>query len=326
MPVPYESSFARRGLYLEAHGISRMVAAAVDATAEEQHPAPLSRIAELLAGEGERTLTGYAHRLEQQIDYLLQVRSTLEYQLDCEKREKEGLQKSLMRRLAETESELKVYKEKSESLETRDEQLLGETALRPPPQTAALETEDANTDPAASFTVAESPRVAKSWEEERRQLLAEIERLRAAHDTDAGKQQGGDVPTTETDTLADHKREPAEALDSPTFPANEAERWPADVASPLPALGVPESLATPRPINFVVIGHARVLVSFTAENEDELSVREGDHISVLHPAQATPRGYVDMARLGGWLYAMDEGGSEGLVPEDCIEVQEAVGD
>ena len=67
-------------------------------------------------------------------------------------------------------------------------------------------------------------------------------------------------------------------------------------------------------------------VSYTAENEDELSVQEGDHISVLHPAQATPRGYADMARLGGWLYAMNADGSEGLVPEGCIEVQEAVGD
>ena len=105
----------------------------------------------------------------------------------------------------------------------------------------------------------------------------------------------------------------------------------ADVASPALAPNEPErpeASGAPHPIGFVVIGNARVLYTFTAENEGELSVQEGDHVSVLHPAQATPRGYVDAAQLGGWLYAMDANGSEGLVPEDCVEVDvdEAAGD
>ena len=50
---PYESSFSRRGLYLETHNISQTVAAAIDMAVAEQSEAPLARIAEILMQAGD---------------------------------------------------------------------------------------------------------------------------------------------------------------------------------------------------------------------------------------------------------------------------------
>lgn len=94
-------SSSKRQLYLEAHGISAAVAAAVDTTVAETSEEPLARIAELLlSGGGLRQLTDRVLRQDKQLDFLLQARATLEKQVSDARQQILSLRETERKRFA----------------------------------------------------------------------------------------------------------------------------------------------------------------------------------------------------------------------------------
>lgn len=354
---PYESSFSRRGLYLETHNISQTVAAAIDMAVAEQSEAPLARIAEILMQAGDPSLTGLIQRQEKQIDYLLSTRASLEYKLDQQQRALARAEAANVRlqELEAMEAELAMikrqcsrYEEQNALLETRDlARRMREAELE-----KALETErrwrqdyehpTAEPPDEQPSPPPVAPDVAPlGWHEEQQKLREEITRLKRALDEQTQRSQstavGHPIPAaTPAETegpLMDSNTAPAPALaPAPASYADELSTHGVtkrstlivetgrEIETPVSARAVPVIPLPSRPATgFVVVGTGKVRQSFVGQDECELSVNEGDALRILRPAEPTPRGYIDVARLAGWLYAMSDDGSEGLVPESYVD-------